>query len=318
MKKPRVSIITPYYNAGKFIEESLKSISNQFFNPSQIEIEHVLVNDCSTDDSNKIVNDFIKKSKNNIIYKNINTPVNLGCGGARKYGIDNSTGDYLMFLDGDDYYQNIDFVQRAVKDITSENADIVEYGVTYLSFFKKPLSSCVPSKIVVENDPQLAEIYLFANNFIKFHAWTKIISKKLPNKFDYSTRRQWEDVDTIPVWVSLADKIVIMPSVEINYRTPQDSIIMKNPHQTRIGTIEAISRHFERFKDNIEILKAMYKRAMLDFKPILDGKTSNDPIFNELSNYNTYMLSYIMPDRYKNFTYNLNIEEQINNQNMKE
>ena len=96
-----------------------------------------------------------------------------------------------------------------------------------------------------------------------------------------------------------------MPTTEIAYRTPENSIIMKDPMSTRLGTIEAISKHFERFKDNIKVLKSMYIRAMIDLKFSLNNKTSNDPMFNELSKLNTYMLSYLMPNKYKQLTYNI-------------
>ena len=74
---------------------------------------------------------------------------------------------------------------------------------------------------------------------------------------------------------------------------------------TKLGTISSIAKHFERFKDNYNILLAMYSRAMMDFKDILDNKTSEDPLFDKISYFNTYMLSYIYPNTYNNFTYNL-------------
>ena len=137
MKKIKVSIITPYYNASKYIIETLISVSSQVHNEN-LTIEHVLINDWSSDNSKELVDNFIESQNelgNDIEYKHITTPMNLGCGGARKYGIDNSTGDYLMFVDADDYYENDDFVQRATQTIIEENADIVEFGVKYLNFF---------------------------------------------------------------------------------------------------------------------------------------------------------------------------------------
>ena len=95
-----VSVITPFYNAGKYIEESFLSVINQKC-PKNYTIEYILINDCSTDNSLEVVNNLIEKYSN-ISYINIrlfDLKENLGCGGARKFGIDNSIGKYLMFLD---------------------------------------------------------------------------------------------------------------------------------------------------------------------------------------------------------------------------
>ena len=178
MKKIRISVITPYYNTDQFIVECIESITKQKIDNDKFEIEHILVNDCSTDDSKEIINAYLKINNNqNIIYQNIDTPTNLGCGGERKYGIDHATGEYLMFLDSDDYYINDDFIQRAINIILEENADIVEYGIEYLNFFKDgPKQWHVDKKYIIENNSELALMDLFQFNIIKFHAWTKIIN----------------------------------------------------------------------------------------------------------------------------------------------
>ena len=77
-------------------------------------------------------------------------------------------------------------------------------------------------------------------------------------KGEYGTVRTYEDVRTIPVWVSNAKKIVIMPTTEINYRAATGSIIRSNMVETRLGTISGIAELFPRFKDDKNVLKAMY------------------------------------------------------------
>jgi len=304
--KITVSIITPFYNTEQYIKESFNSVINQQIDKN-IYVEYLLVNDCSTDNSLSIINELILTNNNeNINIKLLNTPENLGCGGARKFGIDNSTGDYLMFVDADDSYINNDFVNRAVNDIIENNADIVEYGVQYLNLIKSgPYKHYSKEKIVIEDDVERAEILLFKDNFIKFHVWTKIIKQSISVSYPYSIRRTFEDVDTIPIWVANAHKIVIMPSVEINYNKVPNSIITSDSLTTRIGTINSIAELFPIFKDNRNILKAMYIRSLMDFKPVLLNHTSNDPGFNELSKFNTYMLSFLYPNNFTNLTYNI-------------
>ena len=135
----KVSIITTFYNCERFLKYALTSViqqkTNKLFN-----IEYILVNDCSTDNGLKVAEDFIKTYKN---IKNINiklyTPeYNLGCGAARKYGIEKATGDYFMFLDADDYYLNNDFVLRAYKTIGDEgeifSSEFLNLGIRNLTY----------------------------------------------------------------------------------------------------------------------------------------------------------------------------------------
>ena len=123
-KLPKVSIITTFYNAEKFIINAIHSVNQQIING--FDLEYIIVDDKSPDKSRTIVEQYINNHGNDKIIFRILTPdENLGCGGARKFGIDNATGDYFMFLDADDYYMHKDFVYRALNDIRKEQADIV-------------------------------------------------------------------------------------------------------------------------------------------------------------------------------------------------
>ena len=296
----KISIITTFYNAERFIEKTLQSIVSQYVNPKQFIIEYVIVDDHSQDSSRSIVERYIKQGTNKwITWKLVTPEKNLGCGGARKFGIANATGDFFMFLDADDYYINKDFVSRAYKTIKAEKADIVEFGLVFHQTNGSSTKSVAPQKIVIENNKTLAQTALFKDNLIKFNVWTKIYRRWIVESFEYSDVREFEDVRTIPVWVNNANKIVIMPTVEINYRAADGSIIRKDWNKTRIGTISAIATHFERFKDNRAVLKAMYQRSMVDLETVLNNHSSENDGFNEMSKLNTYMLKYIYPDTWQ-------------------
>ena len=91
----RLSIIVPIYNSEKYLENCLKSICYPISN----EIEIILINDASTDNSIKICNIFKKKFKN---IKLINLKKNKGVSYSRNVGIKISSGEYLCFVDSDD------------------------------------------------------------------------------------------------------------------------------------------------------------------------------------------------------------------------
>lgn len=308
-KLDKVSVITTFYNAEKFILQSINSVNQQFIDG--FEIEYVLVDDKSPDKSREIITNFINNHGNpNIDFRIIEPEENLGCGGARKFGIDNSTGNYLMFLDADDYYMNRDFIVRAYNTIKKENADIVEYGVIFNQANGQQINNSAREKIVIDN-PIVAEIALFKDNLIKFNVWSKIYTRAIVNTLPYSTARTYEDVRTIPVWVSNAKKIVIMPTPEVNYRAATGSIIREDQIKTRVGTITAIAELFERdfFHSNMALMKAMYGRAMVDLEALLHNHSCKDPGFNEMSRLNTKMLKYIYPDNYKDLTFHIEDEQ---------
>lgn len=310
-----ISVITTFYNAEKFIFNAINSVNQQIIDG--FDFEYVIVDDKSPDNSRKIVETFIennvpedRKSK----WKLYTPDENLGCGGARKFGIEHAIGDYFMFLDADDYYMHTNFMLNAYNTITKENADVVEYGVMFNQPNGQQINNTANQRYVIENNPSLAEIALFKDNLIKFNVWSKIYRRWVVESYPYSTVRTYEDVRTIPVWISNAHKIIIMPTTEINYRAASGSIIRTDMVQTRLGTITAICELFPRFKDDYNVLKAMYGRAMVDLEAMLHNHSSNDEGFNEMSQLNTTMLSYLYPDKYKEMTYNIDLEQdQPNN-----
>ena len=307
----KISIITTFYNAQTFIGNAIGSVLGQKV-PDGCEIEYVLVDDKSEDNSRNIVENIINNtSKENFKFKLVEPEINLGCGGARKFGIENATGNYFMFLDADDYYIHFDFVENAYNTITSENADVVEYGVIYNQQNGQQSNSTAPQKIVL-TDPHDMEIALFKDNLIKFNVWSKMYTRKIVESYPYSTVRTFEDVRTIPVWISNCNKVVIMPIPQINYRAAANSIIRTNWVDTRLGTISAIAELFPRFKDDRQLLKAMYTRSMIDLEAILNNKSSECEGFDEMSKLNTYMLKFIYPDKWKDLTYNVEMDPELN------
>lgn len=314
-KLPVISVITTFYNAEKFIFNTLDSINQQII--EGFDFEYVLVDDKSQDKSRAIVEDFIATrvpEKHKAKWKIYEPAENLGCGGARKYGIDHAIGDYFMFLDADDYYMHTNFMLKAYNTIVNENADIVEYGVLFNQQNGQQANNTAPQKYIIENNPALTQIALYKDNLIKFNVWSKIYKRWVVESYPYSTSRTYEDVRTIPRWCANANKIVIMPETEINYRAADGSIIRTDMVSTRVGTITAIAEQFPRWKNNYNVLKAMYGRAMVDLEALLHNHSSNDAGFNEMSYLNTYMLSFLYPNKYKEMTYHVENDPELKNQ----
>ena len=112
-----ISVIMPVYNVEKYISKSIKSLINQSFK----DFELILVNDETKDRSIDIALEILKDT--DINYKIINQP-NSGVSLARNNGINNSSGEYIYFLDSDDYIE-YDFLEKFNKKFKETNADII-------------------------------------------------------------------------------------------------------------------------------------------------------------------------------------------------
>ena len=111
-----ISIIVPVYNINNYVEKCLISLMNQTYKALEI----LCINDGSTDDSLDILE---KLSKRDSRIKIISQP-NKGLSAARNTGIANAKGDYIVFVDGDDWV-DIEMCQKAYKIISETNVDIV-------------------------------------------------------------------------------------------------------------------------------------------------------------------------------------------------
>ena len=112
-----ISIIVPVYNSEKYIDKCLDSILNQTYK----DLEIVLVNDGSNDQSLKILEKYALRDTR---IKVVNQE-NKGVAAARNTGLDNATGEYILYVDSDDWIEN-NMVERMVE--LSANADIVFCG----------------------------------------------------------------------------------------------------------------------------------------------------------------------------------------------
>ena len=120
-KNKLISIIIPVYNVAHYLEKSIGSVYNQGLLENEFEV--IIVDDGSTDDS-LIVEQNFTKEKNNVL---IVSQKNKGLGGARNTGIENAKGDYILFLDADDWI--LPNVLPNIIEIASENQlEILEFG----------------------------------------------------------------------------------------------------------------------------------------------------------------------------------------------
>lgn len=117
---PKFSVIVPVYNAEKYIEQCVCSLMNQQCK----EYEIILVNDCSTDRSLELCNFFAKQNSNIVV---VDQPQNKGVSAARNKGIEIAKGDYILFVDADDFVAADYF--ETLKNLTIKGGyDLISFG----------------------------------------------------------------------------------------------------------------------------------------------------------------------------------------------
>lgn len=117
----KLSIIIPVYNGEKYIDRCLGSLLNQIYD----NIEIICVDDCSTDNSYGILKKYSEKFPN---IKLLKTPKNSGCcSNPRNLGLKNSTGDYVQFLDIDDYLADKFVVHKLMSLCLKNDLDFLRF-----------------------------------------------------------------------------------------------------------------------------------------------------------------------------------------------
>lgn len=120
-----VSVVMPLYNAGKYIRESIESLINQSFQ----DFELICVNDGSIDDTLKIIEEYERKDNR---IKILSNEKNEGAAFCRNRGIEFARGEYICFLDGDDYFEK-DLIKKCYSTAHTNMADVVIFNYAHFS-----------------------------------------------------------------------------------------------------------------------------------------------------------------------------------------
>ena len=176
----KVSVIVPVYNVEKYLEKCLDSLVNQTLK----EIEIIVVNDGSPDNSQKIIDKYTKK------YQNIKAYIkeNGGVSDARNFGISRATGEYIGFVDSDDYV-SLDMYQKMYNKAKEGNFDIVVCDLNYVYEDGR----CVRIRSKIEKDTtNIKKTYVNMYPCV----WNKIYKRKLFKEGIEFKKGVWfEDVD---------------------------------------------------------------------------------------------------------------------------
>lgn len=182
-----VSIIVPIYNSEKYLSYCIRSLINQSYK----NIEIVLVNDGSTDNSEKICCDFLNKYKN-IRYIKI---LNGGASKARNVGVNESKGEFIVFVDADDFIAK-DAIEILYNNISKHDVDMVEF-VDYIRTNHHLLEdeNTNDIKVARKNRDDLFETFFRINGEKDNHTlWNRMIKRQVFSNNMLIEGRMNEDV----------------------------------------------------------------------------------------------------------------------------
>lgn len=215
---PKFSIIIPVYNVEKYLKKCLDGVFNQTYKDYEV----IVVNDGTKDNSMDIVKDYNVKVINQ---------KNQGLSAARNAGVKKAIGDYLIFLDSDDYWEK-DLLKELSKSLKN-NPDLVRFQINEVYEDGRVIPYQEESFTNLSGPDAFKKIvkYHFVEN-----AWCYAISKKyyLENKFEFKTGTIHEDFGLIPLVIMKAKRVNSINYLGYNYLQRQGSIMSnKNYEKTK-------------------------------------------------------------------------------------
>lgn len=216
----KLSIVIPVYNVGSLVKKCVESLINQSFT----DIEILIINDGSTDDSMIFIEPYLKNVKIKYYCQN-----NQGLGAARNVGIEQSTGEFITFVDSDDWV-DLDLYKVMINKLENNESDIAICGVKneYINFLCSEERYGYEFCNTLNNYTALNILSRCENNnyMISPVVWNKVYRKSIimDNNIRFLKNSYWED-DIFSFQIFMwAKKISIVPNVYYHYFYRENSI----------------------------------------------------------------------------------------------
>ena len=276
---PKISIIVPVYNVEKYIDKCLKSLTLQTLQG----IEIIIVNDGSLDRSIDIIEKYVKENPTKIKYYE---KKNGGLSSARNYGIEYATGEYIAFLDSDDYIE-INMYEEMYNLAKKENADMVECDFIWEWEYGKKVYDKRREYKTKEDMMKKPRVV----------AWNKIYKREIlnKNKIRFPEGLIYEDMEFFYKLLPHLNKISYINKYFVHYIQRKDSI--SNKQTKKIEDIfKILDNIFDYYKEqNLynqyeKELKYMKKRILFgsSLKRILKIKDARNKKKNDSKNSNLF------------------------------
>lgn len=240
----KVSIVIPVYNVESYIIQCLDSVLNQTYQ----NIEIIIINDGSNDNTLNIINEkYVHHEKIFYYYQS-----NAGLGAARNKGIELCTGDYILFVDSDDWIRE-DTVELIVQTLQKDESDAVIFNMSYIfeDGIERKRTPLIMKSECVNNVEALKE-EMIGNKF-RFHAPNKVCRRSvyMENNIRFPVGKLYEDVATTYKVLLNVSKVSLISDKLYFYR------------QKRIGSITN-SLNERQFVDMLDALDGIINNRELE------------------------------------------------------
>lgn len=239
-----ISIIVPVYKVEDYLPRCIESILSQSYS----DFELLLIDDGSPDRCGEICDNYARRDlRIKVMHKK-----NGGLSDARNYGMDRMTGDYVTFIDSDDYI-GPDYLKSLLDMITKEQADISVVACEMSSSWKIDWEPWLDqSKYVVMNSEEVIR-NIMTRGGIPVCAWGKLYKADQMKNTRFPYGKIYEDLHVIPYLLADSDKIVYSAQAQYCYFQRDSSIMNKGPASKR-----QIEDYLEGQEKLLSFTKAVY------------------------------------------------------------
>ncbi len=244
----KISIIIPVYNAEKHIEKCLNSIKGQKETKNKFEV--IIVNDGSTDNSEEVIKKYIENSELDIKYYG---KENEGVAKTRNYGIRKSTGDYILFIDADDYIaQN---TLSILEPYLEKNVDLIKFKLQRVDNDGNIIEK-VDGPVFKDSTGEEAFNRLYCEDILLDSPCVYLIKKDLFTKNNLEFQGTYhEDFGLMPTLILSAKRMVSLPDYLYQYVQAGNSITRNDDYGKTIKKMEDCLFHYDRMLKLIDNMK---------------------------------------------------------------
>lgn len=250
-----ISVIIPAFNAEKTLRRSVNSVQNQTYK----DIEIVIVNDGSTDETEKICCELAKCDKRISVYSKING----GLSSARNFGMRKSKGDFIAFLDSDDEYDT-NFLNLMYSTLIEENVDMVVCGYysIYIETNKIKASETFFKTTKLDKVSTIKE--LIYSKRLSSHAWNKLYKKEILRDIFYPEGKNYEDMFVMPDIIDKCKSIAFVPYNLVYYYQNVGSITHVSSIKNECDAFEAAYKRYKKYINQFNSLESYLIKEPLE------------------------------------------------------
>ena len=242
----RVSVIVPVYNTGKYVEKCLNSLTNQTIKD---ELEIIIINDGSTDNSEEVIKEYIKNQKRQVLIKYY-AKQNEGIAKTRNFGVEKATSEYIMFVDSDDYV-DVKLVEKLMPYIDN-NVDLIKFKLQRVNENGRIIEK-VPGPIFENITGEEAFNIMFSEDVLIDSPCVYLIKRELFTKYDLKFRQTYhEDFGLIPIIILVAKNVVSTPYYLYEYVQSSNSITRNEDYEKTKRRMYDALKHYDNM---IEMIK---------------------------------------------------------------